>query len=65
MLPTRLTKRPVNHARPPDLTEGYASDWTGEQLRASAQRIADRIDELTHGGIMWSDRLGNPGTDRQ
>ena len=47
MLPSNLTKRLVNHARPQDVTEGYAADWTTEQLRESAQRIADRIDELT------------------
>ena len=50
MLPGSLTKRLVNHARPSDVTEGYASDWTMEQLRESAQRIADRIDELIHAG---------------
>ena len=42
-----MTKRLVNHARPQDVTEGYAADWTVEQLREPAQRIADRIDELT------------------
>ena len=47
MLPRSLTKRLVNHARPRDVTEGYAADWTVEQLREPAQRIADRIDELT------------------
>ena len=47
MLPRSLTKRLVNHARPQDVTEGYAADWTVEQLREPAQRIADRIDELT------------------
>ena len=47
MLPRSLTKRLVNHARPDDVTEGYAADWTVEQLRESAQRIADRIDGLT------------------
>ena len=47
MLPRPLTKRLVNHARPNDVTEGYAADWTVEQLRGPAQRIADRIDELT------------------
>ena len=31
---------------PHDVTEGYAADWTVEQLREPAQRIADRIDEL-------------------
>ena len=46
MLPRSLTKRLVNHARPHDVTEGYAADWTVEQLREPAQRIADRIDEL-------------------
>ena len=47
MLPRSLTKRLVNHARPGDVTEGYAADWTVEQLREPAQRVADRIDELT------------------
>ena len=46
MLPRSLTKRLVNHARPGDVTEGYAADWTVEQLREPAQRIADRIDQL-------------------
>ena len=46
MLPRSLTKRLVNHARPQDVTEGYAADWNIGQLREPAQRIADRIDEL-------------------
>ena len=46
MLPRSLTKRLVNHARPQDVTEGYAADWTVAQLREPAQRIADRIDAL-------------------
>ena len=46
MLPSTLTKRLVNHARPNDVTEGYAADWTVAQLRESAQRIADRIETL-------------------
>ena len=49
MLPRSLTKRLVNHARGSDVTESYAADWSVEQLRAPAQRIADRIDELAHG----------------
>ena len=49
MLPTSLTKRLVNHAPSQDITEGYAADWTMAQLRDAAQRIADRIDELTLG----------------
>jgi len=43
---TSLTKRLVNHAQPQDVTEGYAADWTVEQLRRAAQQIADRIDDL-------------------
>ena len=46
MLHPSLTKRLVNHARPSDVTEGYAADWTIAQLREPAQRIADRIDML-------------------
>ena len=46
MLPRSLTKRLVNHARPSDVTEGYAADWSVEQLREPAQRMADRVDEL-------------------
>ena len=51
MLPNSLTKRRVNHARPQDVTESYAADWTMEQLRDAAQKIADRIDEMTEAGI--------------
>ena len=47
MLPPSLTKRLVNHARPNDVTEGYAADWTIAQLREPAQRIADRIEAFT------------------
>ena len=46
LLPRSLTKRLVNHARSDDVTESYAADWTVEQLREPAQRIANRIDEL-------------------
>ena len=49
MLPRSLTKRLVNHARPQDVTEGYAADWSVGQLREPAQRISDRIDELMAG----------------
>ena len=41
-----LIKRLVNHAPASDITEGYTADWTIEQLRQAAQRIADRIDSL-------------------
>ena len=47
-LPGNLTGRLVNSARPRDVTGGHAADWTMEQLREGAQRIADRIDELTN-----------------
>ena len=46
MLQRSLTKQLANHARPADVTEGYAADWTVEQLREPAQRIAARIDKL-------------------
>ncbi|MYH21916.1 MAG: integrase family protein [Acidobacteria bacterium] len=58
MLPRSLTKRLVNHARGSDVTESYAADWSVEQLREPAQRIADRIDELAHGVV--TDRV-QPG----
>ena len=38
MLPRSLTKRLVNHARPSDVTEGYAADWTVAASRAGAAR---------------------------
>ena len=57
MLPRSLTKRLVNHARPSDVTEGYAADWTVEQLREPAQRMADRIDELMQGHEASPDRV--------
>ena len=51
MLPASLTKRLVNHARPQDVTEGYAADWTMGQLRDAAQKIADRIDALAQEAV--------------
>ena len=66
MLPRSLTKRLVNHARPGDVTEGYAADWTVEQLRSPAERIAERIDELTGveppGPAPGSSRAARPDT---
>ena len=51
LLPESLVKRLVNHRRPDgDVTQGYAADWTLEQLRSPAQRIADRIDTLIAAG---------------
>jgi len=47
MLPRPLTKRLVGHSSRGDVTEGYAAEWTLEQLREPAQQIADRIDELS------------------
>ncbi len=46
MLPLPLTKRLVNHAHDDDITEGYAANWTVEQLREPAQRVAERIEAL-------------------
>ena len=48
LLPRSLTNRLVNHARSGDITEGYAADWTIDQLRAPAQCIADRIEALAN-----------------
>ena len=45
-----LTDWVRNHARPNDVTEGYAADWTIGQLRELAQRTADRIQQLMKGG---------------
>ena len=50
MLPRPLTKRLVNYARDDDVTEGYAADWTVEQLREPAQHVADRIEKLFNCG---------------
>ncbi|MDE0025725.1 MAG: hypothetical protein OXP69_15040 [Spirochaetaceae bacterium] len=49
-LPRSLTKRLVNHARPTDVTEGYAAGWTIGQFRDPAQLIADRIDAILQAG---------------
>ena len=46
MLSDSLVKRLVNHAPSRDVTEGYAAEWTLEQLRRGSQRIADRIERL-------------------
>ena len=45
LLPRSLTRRPVNHSRGSDVSEGYAADWRAEQLREPAQRVADRCVE--------------------
>ena len=44
LLPESLVKRLVNHAPPDDVTEGYAAQWTHDELRDASQRIADRIE---------------------
>ena len=46
MLAPLLTRRLVNHARPNDVTEGYAADLTVAKLREPAQKITDRIEAL-------------------
>ena len=51
MIAHTLTKRLVNHAPPRDVTEGYAADWTIDQLREPAQKIADRIEILMEKGL--------------
>ena len=46
LLPPSLTKRLVNHTRPSDVTEGYAADWSTDQLHEPTQHIPDQIDSL-------------------
>ena len=65
MLPSTLTKRLVNHARPNDVTEGYAADWTVAQLREPAQRIADRIETLARRRSTVASPLLRPFTPRR
>ena len=48
-LPESLVKRLVNHRTRGDVTQDYATQWTLDQLREPAQRIADRIDALIVG----------------
>ena len=48
MLPLSLIKRMVNHARPSDVTEDHAPDWTVEPLSKPSPRITDIFDELMH-----------------
>ena len=50
MLGDALVKRLVNHAPSRDVTDDYVAPWSLEQLRAPAQRIADRIDALARDG---------------
>ena len=51
--------------RPGDVTEGYAADWTMEQLRETAPRIADRMDTLPHRSAAvssrWQTTIGSTG----
>ena len=49
MLPESLVKRLVNHAPSDDVTEGYAAEWTREELREASQRIAERVEALALG----------------
>ena len=55
LLPRSLTKRLVNHSRGTDVTEAYAADWTAEQLREPAQRVADRIDVLSGSSALFQE----------
>ena len=55
MLPDSLVKRLVNHAPSRDVTEGYAADWTLEQLQQGSQQIADRVEWLAMEGSRRSD----------
>ena len=46
MVQESLVKRLVNHAPSEDVTDGYAADWTRDELCEASQRIADRIEAL-------------------
>ena len=47
LLPSSLTSRLLNRAPVGGIAAGHPEDWTTEQLKAPAQRIADRVEELT------------------
>ena len=51
MLPTSLTDRLVNRARRGNFPEGHGANWTIDQLREPAQRIADRIETLMNAAV--------------
>ena len=63
-LPESLVKRLVNHRTRGNVTQGYATQWTLEQLREPAQRIADRIDSLIgqRGEVASAERSGPVGS---
>ena len=44
-------------------TEGYAADWTVEQLREPAQRIADRIDDMMNAGANKDQTFNDAAVD--
>ncbi len=46
LLPSSLTSRLLNRAPVGGIAAGHPEDWTIEQLREPAQRIANRIEEL-------------------
>ena len=59
MLPSALTKRLVNHARPNDVTEGYAADWTVRQLRNLSTTLRHRRFLFTDSFLLlWKWRVG-------
>ena len=49
LLPSSLTSRLLNRAPIGGIAAGHPEDWTIEQLKEPAQRIADRIQELLGG----------------
>ena len=58
MLPNNLTKRLVNHARPQDVTEGYAADWdhgTAARERAAHRRPDRPTDQRVRLSIVSQD----------
>ena len=59
LLPSSLTSRLLNRAPVGGIAAGYPEDWTTEQLKAPAQLIADRVEELTMTHSRKADRHRN------
>ena len=58
MLPVSLTKSLVNHARPQDVTEGYAADGAASQRRRPHRR-ANSCGRADAGGCLAGGERGN------
>ena len=50
LLPFSLSSRLLSRSPTGGFATGHPGDWTTEQLREPAQRVADRIEALMNGG---------------